>query len=130
MPVDSIAAESSIPFLWATPPKLAEAMGVIDAWGFSYRSNWVWDKEIIGMGYWGRQQHEHLLIATRGDIPAPLPACRPSSLFRSRRKKHSVKPGETFERIEKMFPENVFRKVELFSRQPMAGWTAWGNEAQ
>ena len=69
------AADDAVLFLWATPPKMAEAVQVIDAWGFSYRTCASWDKEQIGMGYYFRQQHELLLVAARGALPVPDPRC-------------------------------------------------------
>src|SRR3990167_9886532 len=53
-------SESSILYLWATAPKLREALKVMEAWGFDYKTHAIWDKEIIGMGYWFRGQHELL----------------------------------------------------------------------
>lgn len=125
---DAIATDDAVLFLWATAPKLLEAMRVIEAWGFTYRTNIVWDKEAIGMGYWARIQHELLLIATRGEPPAPPPEARFPSVVRVKRsKKHSQKPELFAERIEQMFP--TLPRVELFARAPRAGWTAWGNQS-
>ena len=121
------ATPDAVLFLWATSPKLAEAMEVLRAWGFSYRTCAVWDKEKIGMGYYFRQQHELLLVATRGSPPTPAPADRPSSVVRVARGKHSAKPAEFAGLIEAMYPE--LPKVELFSRTPRAGWVGWGNQA-
>ena len=36
-------------YLWATAPKLLEALEVMDAWGFTYKTQAIWNKEIIGM---------------------------------------------------------------------------------
>ena len=72
--------------------------------GFSYRTCAVWDKEIIGMGYYFRQQHELLLVATRGNVPTPLPGDRVSSVIRSRRELHSKKPECVYKIIEAMYP--------------------------
>jgi hypothetical protein len=69
--VPSIAADDAVLFLWATAPMLPQALSVMDAWGFAYRSNYVWVKDRIGTGYWNRNAHEHLLIGVRGKIPAP-----------------------------------------------------------
>ena len=52
------SAKNSVLYLWATAPKLREALQVMAAWGFEYKSHGIWDKEIIGMGYWFRGQHE------------------------------------------------------------------------
>lgn len=118
--------KDAILFLWATAPKLAEAMRVIDAWGFTYRSGAVWDKEVIGMGYWFRVQHEHLLVAVKGKPKAPPESERVSSLFRQKRGKHSAKPQFFHEWIERAYP--LAEKCEMYCRKPRPGWAAWGNE--
>ena len=126
LPVGDIAMEDSVLFLWATSPKLLEAFKVLDSWGFTYRTCAVWDKEIIGMGYYFRQQHELLLVASRGNLPTPEPSSRPSSVIHSRREAHSKKPETVYGIIEKMYPE--FSRVELFARQDKVGWKSWGNQ--
>ena len=72
----------AILYLWATAPKLAESMKVIEAWGFEYRTGMVWDKMKIGMGYWTRNQHEHLLICRRGQFPPPKTGEQSPSVIR------------------------------------------------
>jgi len=115
LPVSELAADDAVLFLWATSPKLAESMEVIPAWGFTYRTCIVWDKERVGMGYYARQQHELLLIAARGNLPVPEPANRPASVLRLRRdNEHSSKPLEFYDLIERMYPE--YKKIELFAR--------------
>jgi N6-adenosine-specific RNA methylase IME4 len=132
MPLDEIcslsvpAAEDAILFMWATSPKLDEAMQVIREWGFSYRTCAVWDKETIGMGYYFRQRHELLLVAIKGSIPAPAPKNRPESIFTFPRGNHSAKPEEVALTIEAMFPE--LPRIELFCRTPRPGWHVWGNQ--
>lgn len=96
LPVNTLATDTAILYLWATSPKLEEAMSVMNAWGFSYRSCAVWDKEVIGMGYWFRQQTELLLVGIRGAMPSPEPASRVSSLITSKRGKHSQKLGKRY----------------------------------
>jgi N6-adenosine-specific RNA methylase IME4 len=121
------ATPDAILFLWATSPKLAEAMTVVEAWGFTYRTSMVWVKDKIGMGYYARQRHELLLIATRGNPPTPAPAQRPDSVIEAPRGKHSEKPAIFAELIERMYP--TLPKIELFCRAPREGWSAWGNQA-
>jgi N6-adenosine-specific RNA methylase IME4 len=121
------AHEDAILFLWTTSPKLEEGMRVLSSWGFSYRTCAVWDKKKIGMGYYFRQQHEILLVGTRGNLPAPEPANRPSSVFTYVRTEHSAKPHEVAEIIERMYPE--LPKLELFCRAPRDGWDVWGNQS-
>jgi len=73
-----------------------------------------------------RNQHELLLVATRGDMPSPSPANRPPSVISAPRREHSRKPDEAYELIERMYPE--LPKIELFARHARPGWAAWGNE--
>ena len=121
------ATGDAILFLWATSPKLAEAMRVVADWGFVYRTCMVWDKLVIGMGYYARQRHELLLIATRGAPPAPAPGDRPDSVISIKRGEHSTKPTRFYEIIEAMYPE--LPKIELFARTPRDGWSRWGNQS-
>lgn len=120
------SAEDSVLFLWATAPKLEEAMQVMNSWGFKYRTCAVWDKEVIGMGYWFRGQHELLLLGIKGEFPTPPENCRHSSVIKEKRGKHSEKPKKVYEIIEKMFPNGKY--LELFARNQRKGWTSWGNE--
>ena len=127
LPVGSVAGDNCILFCWATSPLLASAFQVLSAWGFTYHTNMVWVKDKIGMGYWARQRHELLLVATRGSIPTPPPEVRPDSVITAPRGRHSEKPVQAYEIIEAMFPD--LPKLELFCRSPREGWAAWGNEA-
>lgn len=124
IPVPS--AKDSILFLWATNPKLIEALQVIAAWGYEYKTNLVWVKDKIGTGFYVRGQHEILLIAKKGNIPTPFNATRPPSVLKSPRRKHSQKPDEIYELIEQMYPNRQY--LELFARQAREGWTSWGDE--
>lgn len=126
LPITEVAAPDAVLFIWATSPKLAEAIQVLTAWGFVYRTCMVWKKDKIGMGYYVRQQHELLLIATRGTLPVPMPSDRYSSVIDAPRGKHSEKPERFYEVIEAMYPE--YDKVELFSRNVRKGWDGWGNQ--
>ena len=58
---------------------LLDALAVMLAWGVTYRSHIVWEKDGLGLGYWTRNKHELLLIGTKGDVPAPLPGRQPPS---------------------------------------------------
>jgi N6-adenosine-specific RNA methylase IME4 len=127
LPLSTITTDDAILFMWATSPKLEEAMRVVRDWGFAYRTCAVWDKEKIGMGYYFRQAHELLLVATKGSPPTPPASARPSSVLRACRGEHSSKPDEMRELIERMYPE--LPKVEMFCRSPRNGWGVWGNQA-
>ena len=90
--VAGIAASDSVLFLWATAPMLPEALEVMAAWGFAYRTNFVWAKDRVGTGYWNRNQHELLLVGVKGDVPAPAPGVQRSSLIESPVREHSRSP--------------------------------------
>jgi len=125
--LDIPAAENAVLLLWATAPKLEEALEVVNAWGFTYKTCAVWDKEKIGMGYWFRGQHELLLLGIKGSFRAPDESNRFSSVIRSPRSSHSKKPQEVYSMIESMFPQGKY--LELFAREKRLGWGGWGNES-
>lgn len=118
--------KDSVLLLWATAPKLKEALEVMESWGFEYKSCAIWDKEIIGMGYWFRGQHELLLVGIKGKVKPPKEKDRISSVIKIKRKKHSEKPKEFYDIIEKMFPNEKY--LELFARSKRKNWISWGNE--
>src|SRR5262249_39017054 len=126
LPVSDLATDAAVLFLWTTAPHLQESFQTLAAWGFEYKTNAVWVKDKIGLGFFIRGQHELLLIATRGDMPSPLPAHRPPSVITAPRREHSRKPDETYKLIEAMYPE--LPKIELFARTVRPGWDVWGNE--
>lgn len=124
IPVD----DNAVLYLWATSPKLIEALEVMKSWGFKYKTHMIWDKMIIGMGYWSRGQHELLLIGTKGKFSPPKPSERISSIFIEKRTKHSKKPNRIRELITMWYPTQ--NKIELFARQKIDGWDVWGNEVE
>ncbi len=127
LPVADVATPDAILYLWATSPKLEEAMRVLAAWGFTYRTSLVWEKDRLGRGYWARIRHELLLVAVRGNPPCPPPAARPDSIIVAPVAGHSEKPVAVYGLIERAYP--VLPKLELFARTARPGWDAWGNEA-
>jgi len=133
MDLDSIkalkvpAADDCVLFLWATVPMLVQAIEVMVAWGFEYRSHVVWLKDRVGTGYWFRNRHELLLVGVRGTIPAPLPGMQSESVITAPVGRHSEKPEVFHELIERWYPD--VPKLEMFARTRRAGWSAWGAEA-
>lgn len=122
-------SEDCVLFLWATAPKLIEALTVMAAWGFEYKTQAVWDKQRTGMGYWFRGRHEILLVGTRGNPSPPAPDRRFESVFvEARENKHSRKPECVYRAIESMFPDAV--RAEMYCRGPREGWQGFGNEAK
>jgi N6-adenosine-specific RNA methylase IME4 len=125
--VASIAADDCVLFLWATAPMLPDALRVMEAWGFKYKSHCIWSKDRVGTGYWFRNRHELLLVGTRGSIPAPAMGTQLASVIEAPVGAHSAKPEHFLKLIEGYFP--TIPKIELNRRgPPRPGWDAWGNE--
>lgn len=115
-------------FLWATAPKLVEALEVMQFSGFTYKTHAVWDKVSLGLGYWFRGVHELLLVGTKGS-PAPPPShTRRRSIFVEKRRAHSQKPENVHDWIDRAFPDH--RKIELFARRHRPGWVCIGKELE
>jgi N6-adenosine-specific RNA methylase IME4 len=127
--VRSIAAPDCVLFLWATAPMLPQAIEVMAAWGFAYKTCVAWGKDRIGTGYWFRNKHELLLLGTRGHVPAPAPGTQWPSLIEAPVGRHSEKPAVFFKVIESYFP--TLPKIELHARgeAPRLHWDHWGPEA-
>ena len=126
LPVRNITQKKAILFLWSPSPKVQDAMEIIKAWNFEYKTQIVWNKRIVGLGHNVRQMHETLLIAKKGDYPTPL--YKPPSIIDERRTDHSRKPEKSYQIIQRMYPES--RKVELFARYIYPGFTGVGLEAE
>ncbi len=116
---------NAILFLWSTNPKLREALKIIEAWNFEYKTNMVWIKNKIGLGYYVRSKHELLLIAVRGNI-VPLESNRPESVIIADREEHSKKPLIVYDIIESMYPNANY--LELFARNKRDNWDGYGLE--
>jgi N6-adenosine-specific RNA methylase IME4 len=127
LPVESIVADNAVLFLWVTSPILEESFDVVRNWGFQYKSAFIWDKIKHNMGHYNSVRHEILLICVRG-------SCQPDvkRLFDSvqsiERTKHSKKPEKFREIIDTIYPEG--RRIELFAREKVENWDAYGNEIQ
>lgn len=124
LPID----ENAVLYLWSTAPKLLEALSVMKAWGFTYKTQAVWDKGWVGLGYWFRGQHEMLLVGVKGKFSPPQPTARVSSVYHEKKGKHSRKPDYFRNLIAVQFPDK--EKLELFARQKTEGWDVWGNEVE
>lgn len=127
--IQSIAHSDCVLFLWATVPMLPDALKVMEAWGFQYKSQMVWVKDRAGTGYWTRNKHEILLIGTKGKPTCPAPGENPESVVVAPVGSHSEKPERFAEIIECLYPN--IPKIELNRRGPARhGWDAWGAETE
>lgn len=124
--LDVPVADDAVLYLWVTAPQAEAAFEVLHGWGFTYKTQAIWDKQQLGVGYWFRGEHELLYVGVRGDVHPPEPMARRSSIFRERRREHSRKPDVVRRYIEAAHPEA--RKIELFARDGFVGWELWGDE--
>ena len=121
------AADDCVMFMWATVPMLPEALDLLDTWGFEYKSHICWIKDRQGTGYWTRNKHELLLIATKGNVPAPAMGTQPPSVIELPLGRHSEKPSFFADMISTLYPTTP--KLEMFARVGRVGWDVIGNEA-
>lgn len=132
IPVKELADDNCILFMWATFPCLPDALKVIEAWGFKYKTlgfSWIKTnkknkKPFVGIGHYTRSNCEVCLIATKGKIK-PI-SNKVSSVIIADREEHSKKPDEVRDKIVELCGD--LPRIELFARQKTNGWDSWGNE--
>ena len=132
--VNEIADKDCILFMWATYPKLQEALETIKAWGFEYKTvafTWVKQNKVsdgfhFGLGYWTRGNPEICLLATKGH-PHRINKCV-ANLTISHLQEHSKKPDIIRDKIIQLVGD--LPRIELFARQKVEGWDSWGNEVE
>jgi N6-adenosine-specific RNA methylase IME4 len=134
--VSEIADKDCVLFIWTTDAHLEEAMKVINAWGFKYKTiGFTWlKKEKSGLqscyvGFWTLKCGEICLLATKGRMNKYLKKRNVRQLVEAIRGKHSEKPNEVRQRIIEMFG-NELPKIELFAREKHENWDVWGNEVE
>lgn len=145
LPVQEIAARDCVLFMWIIDTHLPQALEVISAWGFTYKTkgfNWVKLNRLpedvratpevtdpsaffTGMGFWTRANPEDCLLATCGQPKRKEDGKGVRRLVVAERREHSRKPDDVYARIEALVPGPY---CELFSRSTRAGWDAMGNE--
>ncbi len=107
-------AENCVVFCWSISSLLESTLSIIQSWGLQYRSQIVWDKQTIGVGYWVRGCHETLLICTKGTVPVPDPSVLVPSIYHEKKTTHSTKPDYFYNIIEAYYPAR--KKLEMFAR--------------
>jgi len=128
--VKEISHKDCILFMWITAPKLNWMNDILEAWGFEYKTNLIWDKIKPNMGHYSSVRHEILIIAGKGTCS---PTCDGKTIQSvdsvqsiEKSPRHSEKPKEFYEIIEKLYPD--YNKIELFARNERKGWKCWGNQ--
>ena len=134
LPVREVIAETAHLYLWVPNALIADGLRVMEAWGFTYKSNIVWAKrrkvggpDGRGVGFYFRNVTELLLFGTKGKMRTLPPGRRQVNMIETQKREHSRKPDEQYEIIETCSPAPY---LELFARYPRARWTSWGLEAQ
>lgn len=124
LPVAATAEKNAHLHLWTTNAFLPDAFRVIEAWGFEYRSCYVWVKPQMGIGNYWRVSHEFLLLGIRGNAKR-FKSHSLKSWGEFSRTRHSSKPENIRDLIEKASNGPY---LELFGRKPISGWTVLGNQ--
>ncbi len=136
----SPATKDAVLFFWISANRMDDGIDIIRHWGFNFISFYAWNKQLQGTGRWVRDQHEALIIAKRGDFPAPDESLLERSIQSIKRGKTSEKPVKFAEIIDKQFP--TLPKLEMFQRKQSlvkgdirlhrrkeGRWAFWGNES-
>lgn len=142
LPIEQISADDCILFMWATYPLLPEAIKLIEAWGFQYKTigfQWIKTNKKItnplffrlnnlffGLGRWTRGNTEPCLIATKGKIKRLNNSI--SQIVLSPIENHSKKPDIVREKIVSLVGD--LPRIELFARKKTDGWDVFGNEIE
>ena len=125
LPVKEITDKNCILFLWTQDAHLPNALKVGKSWGFEYKTvGFVWDKQNFGLGYWTRKGAEICLLFTKGRPRRISGGVR--QFISERASNHSAKPSGVRTRIIELMGD--LPRIELFARQKIDGWDAWGNE--
>jgi len=132
LPVSKLAAATSHLYLWVPNALLLEGLQVMEAWGFTYKTNLVWYKvrkdggpDGRGVGFYFRNVTELILFGVRGSMRTLQPGRTQVNLLSTRKREHSRKPDEIYPIVEDCSPGPY---LELFARFPREGWDQWGNE--
>ena len=128
MPVEDLAEENAQLWLWSTNSSLHDAYHVMEKWGFTDRMLYHWDKPVMGLGIYGRNASEPVILGTRGKAPVKFRS-QPNWFF-GPRQDHSHKPEEFFAIVERLYDGPY---LELFARRyPSSNkdWSVWGNEIE
>lgn len=134
MPVENHAKNQSHLYLWVPNALLADGLQVMDAWGFTYKSNLVWYKvrkdggpDGRGVGFYFRNVTEIILFGIRGKLRTLPPGRSQVNLLATRKREHSRKPDEMYDVMESCSPGPY---LELFARTPRKNWVQWGDELE
>lgn len=124
LPVEDLAHDDCVLWLWTTNAFMREAFECLDAWGFIQKTILTWDKVNMGLGDYLRNVTEHCIMAVRGKPVIML--TNQTTLIQEKRREHSRKPDVFYEMVDVLCPGS---KLEMFARQERDGWQCWGAES-
>jgi N6-adenosine-specific RNA methylase IME4 len=134
LPVSNTCLEKSHLYLWVPNALLREGLEVMEAWGFTYKTNIIWHKvrkdggpDGRGVGFYFRNTTEIVLFGVKGGLRTLSPGRRQVNVVRTQKREHSRKPDELYEIVETCSPGPY---LELFARGAREGWDQWGNEVE
>jgi len=134
IPMATACEGNSHLYLWVPNALLAEGIAVMKAWGFTYKTNIIWEKirkdggpDGRGVGFYFRNVTEIILFGIRGSMRTLQPGRRQVNIIQSRKREHSRKPDEQYEIIEACSPGPY---LEMFARGARPGWAVWGNQSE
>lgn len=134
IPVQDIADDNCVLFIWVTSAHLPYVFDIIKTWGFEYKTigfNWVKKNKVsdslfFGMGSYTRQNSEFCLIATKGKLERISKSVH--QVIMTPIEEHSKKPDIIRDKIIELYGD--LPRIEMFSRQRKEGWHSWGNEVE
>lgn len=134
LPVGSLAAEQSHLYMWCPNALLLEGLQIMQAWGFTYKTNLVWYKirkdggpDGRGVGFYFRNVTELVLFGIKGKLRTFKPGRTQVNVISTRKEEHSKKPDVLYDIIEQCSPGPY---LELFARFQRPGWQQWGDEIE
>jgi N6-adenosine-specific RNA methylase IME4 len=132
LPINDLTLPQSHVYLWCPNALLPEALNVMKAWGFTYKTNLVWYKvrkdggpDGRGVGFYFRNVTELVLFGVKGKLRTLAPGRSQVNIMVSRKQEHSRKPESIYDVIERCSPGP---RLELFARKRVSGWKQWGDE--
>ncbi len=126
LPVQSLVTRAAHLYLWFVNSMGEDAYKVARAWGFEPKTILTWRKPTMGIGYYFRNDTEHVLFCV-GSAVRRTKTRNTKTCFDAERQGHSVKPPEFFDLVER---NSYGPYLELFARRPREGWSVWGNEVK
>lgn len=133
LPISDLASEPAHLYLWVPNALIFEGLQVMQAWGFTYKTNLIWYKirkdggpDRRGVGFYFRNVTEIILFGTKGKHARTLSqGRRQENILLSRKREHSRKPDQLYDIIEAC-SRGPF--LELFARHSRPNWHQWGDE--